>query len=414
MLVATSVAALALGAVTVPASIADLAHAEPDLDERKEKVEKRIDSAADEVTESSARARRTTNRLVRAETALSDARARLAEVRRELGEARAEDDRMARRLTAAREALVEAREELARGRDDVETQRDAVTSTVVDLYTGTDPSLAALSSLLRAEDPADLTRREEAADTMVGEETRSYDDLRAAEVLLEVTETGVEEAKDLVAARREEARENLATQRRLTREQETATAEVADLVDARRSARRAADRALASDRRTLRELQAEERRITELLRRRAAAAGAATGGAPPSQGGFLNYPVNGYVTSPFGMRTHPIYGYYALHDGTDFGAPCGAPMYAGAAGTVVESYYSTSYGNRLILDHGLVSGVGVASIFNHATNYVVSPGQRVAKGQVVGYVGSTGWSTGCHLHFTVTVNGTAVDPMNWL
>ncbi|WP_158630604.1 M23 family metallopeptidase [Nocardioides daphniae] len=67
-----------------------------------------------------------------------------------------------------------------------------------------------------------------------------------------------------------------------------------------------------------------------------------------------------------------------------------------------------------MLDHGILSGVGVASIYNHATKYVVRTGERVKRGQVIGYVGSTGWSTGCHLHFTVMVNGRTVDPRKWL
>jgi murein DD-endopeptidase MepM/ murein hydrolase activator NlpD len=80
---------------------------------------------------------------------------------------------------------------------------------------------------------------------------------------------------------------------------------------------------------------------------------------------------------------------------------------------VVSSYFSGVYGNRLIIDNGAIAGVGVATIYNHATTYTVGVGDRVSEGQVVGYEGSTGWSTGCHLHFTVMVNGQAADPMNW-
>ena len=68
---------------------------------------------------------------------------------------------------------------------------------------------------------------------------------------------------------------------------------------------------------------------------------------------------------------------------------------------------------RLIVDHGWQRGVGLATIYNHATHYVVGVGEHVNRGQLVGYVGSTGWSTGCHLHFTVMANGVAVDPMRW-
>ena len=137
-------------------------------------------------------------------------------------------------------------------------------------------------------------------------------------------------------------------------------------------------------------------------------------GPPASCGGFLNRPVPGPVTSSYGMRVHPIYGYYGLHNGTDFGVACGEPMYSAADGRVVAKYYSSSYGNRLIIDNGYQRGVGLATIYNHASSYTVSVGDTVARGQVVGYVGNTGWSTGCHLHFTVMVNGDTVDPMSWL
>ena len=135
----------------------------------------------------------------------------------------------------------------------------------------------------------------------------------------------------------------------------------------------------------------------------------ATAGAPAS--GLLRHPVDGYVTSPFGYRSHPIYHYWGLHDGVDFGGGCGTPLRAAAPGKVVSSYYSGVYGHRLVIDHGVLAGRGVATIYNHASGYNVGVGARVAEGQVIGYEGSTGWSTGCHLHFTVMANGRAVDPM---
>src|SRR5690606_33322444 len=142
----------------------------------------------------------------------------------------------------------------------------------------------------------------------------------------------------------------------------------------------------------------------DMLRRRAARQGSKA--KPGPSGGILSSPVvGGRLSSPYGYRKHPIYGYWGMHDGQDWAAGCGTPLYATAGGRIASSYYSTVYGNRLVLDHGLLAGVGVASIYNHATHYTVRVGQRVKRGQVIGYVGSTGWSTGCHLHFTVMVNG---------
>ena len=138
------------------------------------------------------------------------------------------------------------------------------------------------------------------------------------------------------------------------------------------------------------------------------------GGAvgPPGSHGFL-HPVAGPVTSPFGRRFHPVLRVWKLHDGTDFGAGCGSPIRAPYAGTVVRAYYNAGYGNRLILRHGSVDGRRVETAYNHATHYIVGPGTQVRRGQLIGYVGSTGLSTGCHLHLMVWLNGRLVDPMTW-
>ena len=124
--------------------------------------------------------------------------------------------------------------------------------------------------------------------------------------------------------------------------------------------------------------------------------------------------VPGPVTSPFGWRIHPIYGYRALHNGIDIGVGCGTPIRAPHGGTVLTQYYQSAWGNRVIVDHGVKYGVGVATTYNHLSAFAVSIGEHVRRGQVIGYVGTTGWSTGCHLHFSVLENGVAVDPLKWL
>ena len=122
----------------------------------------------------------------------------------------------------------------------------------------------------------------------------------------------------------------------------------------------------------------------------------------------------GIVTSPFGYRRHPIYGYWGLHDGIDFRAGCGEPLHASAAGRVITRYYSSSYGNRLYLGVGMVNGKFITVVYNHLSGYRVGTGQNVARGEVIGYGGTTGWSTACHLHFTVLANGQPVNPNNYM
>ena len=134
---------------------------------------------------------------------------------------------------------------------------------------------------------------------------------------------------------------------------------------------------------------------------------------PAGRHGFT-HPVPGAITSPYGMRFHPVLHVTKLHDGTDFGAACSTPIRAPYAGRVTRAYVNAGYGNRLFLDHGRVDGHEVETAYNHATGYVVRPGQHVARGQLIGYVGSTGFATGCHLHFMVWLDGRMVDPMSWL
>lgn len=132
---------------------------------------------------------------------------------------------------------------------------------------------------------------------------------------------------------------------------------------------------------------------------------------PPSNATWIT-PVSGYtITSAFGMRIHPVYKYALMHNGIDMACPRGTPIYATRAGTVTTaSYQAGGAGYYVSINHG----DGFSSIYMHMTNYVVSSGQSVAAGQLIGYVGSTGVSTGPHLHFGVSYAGTYVNPMAYI
>jgi murein DD-endopeptidase MepM/ murein hydrolase activator NlpD len=397
---------LALGVVSVP-----LAHAD-DLHDQQEKVEKQIDDADHALEDSSAR-------LQRAYGALEDARARLADAKSQLETARTKRDaaierdrQMQEQLEIAQARLEQAELDLDQGQADLEEQRGAVTDMITEIYQQGDPQLQAFSSMLQAEDAADLTWTQEGQSVMVGRETRAYDQLRAAEVLLEVRQAQLADAEAEVAVRREEAAEHLVETRELTAQARTAREQVRTVVNERRDAKAAAAAARARDMAALRRLKAQEQAIKEKIAR---AAAATTGGYRGASGGFLGWPVQGgYVTSPFGYRTHPIYGYYGLHNGTDFGGGCGLPLVAAASGKVVAKYFSSVYGNRLFVYVGRVNGKNLTIVYNHAASYGVGVGQQVSRGQVVGSVGDTGWSTACHLHFTVLADGRPVNPMNYL
>ncbi len=132
--------------------------------------------------------------------------------------------------------------------------------------------------------------------------------------------------------------------------------------------------------------------------------------APPATAGALSRPVGGPITSAFGMRVHPITGVRKLHDGTDFGVPCGTPVHAASSGVVVASGQRGAYGHQVAISHG----PGVQTSYSHLSRRGVAAGDRVDAGDVIGHVGSSGSSTGCHLHFMVSQDGRSVDPMTML
>ena len=150
----------------------------------------------------------------------------------------------------------------------------------------------------------------------------------------------------------------------------------------------------------------------------AAAASKNTGSSSSSAGspvvsgnGTFTHPCPaGYISSPFGYRTQPIAGASTNHKGIDFAAATGTPIYAAAAGTVISAGYAGNAGNLLVINHGN----GLLTYYMHCSKIYVSAGQKVSKGQNVAAVGTTGNSTGPHLHFQVMLNGTPVNPANYL
>ena len=116
------------------------------------------------------------------------------------------------------------------------------------------------------------------------------------------------------------------------------------------------------------------------------------------------------ITDAYGYRIHPLSGTKKWHNGIDFAAGEGTAIYATKAGTVTSATYNEAYGNMVTINHG----DGYSSLYGHMTNYIVSVGDTVSAGQTIGYVGSTGWSTGPHLHFTIYYNGSDVNPLNYV
>src|SRR6478672_5569402 len=223
-------------------------------------------------------------------------------------------------------------------------------------------------------------------------------------------------AADLAVQRKTEAADLAAAQAESARLK-------AVLVEQARRARIAEQRRVAALRAKL-----ERQRQARIAAERAKAAAAAQHGSsytprpqPPvtvptdsTPSNFLTYPANGPTTSGFGMRWHPVLQKWMLHDGLDWGIPCGTPVYAAAPGQIIRAGWRASgWGNQVVIDHGIHRGVDLVTTYNHLTS-IVDFGGSVNRGQLIGYSGTTGYSTGCHLHFGVYEDGTPVDPRGWL
>jgi murein DD-endopeptidase MepM/ murein hydrolase activator NlpD len=137
--------------------------------------------------------------------------------------------------------------------------------------------------------------------------------------------------------------------------------------------------------------------------------------APPLSSAGLAWPVAApRVTSPYGMRVHPVTGERKLHDGVDLAAGCGTPIRASAPGRVVDAGARGPYGLQVTVDHGRVAGQPVITSYSHLSAFSVAAGRPVRAGDVVGRAGTTGLSTGCHLHFMLHAAGRVTDPVPWL
>ncbi len=224
-----------------------------------------------------------------------------------------------------------------------------------------------------------------------------------------------EEARTVAEQRRvaDRLRDSLATEQaaaeRARREVERATEVQRDLttmVAEERAARQATlvrlETDLASYTQLVAAYESESARLAEEL------AQSRWQAAAPGAGGLL-WPTDGRAGSGYGYRTHPIFGTQRLHSGVDIAAPTGQPIIAAAAGQVVSAGWRGGYGLAVVIDHG----GGLATLYAHQSRLHVSSGEVVAAGQQIGEIGSTGQSTGPHLHYEIREDGVPRDPMAW-
>jgi murein DD-endopeptidase MepM/ murein hydrolase activator NlpD len=370
---------------------ADLATDLRDVERRIEDLEAAIEQAEVTRTEYADRALETAAALEAVATELRTAEAALGETEAQIDATEATLTDLTSRM-AEREALI------ARLRASADEERAAAMQRAVIVYmsAGSDPGTAFVS----AGGPAAgvglvyADRVQNVADRVIDE--------------YELNRLRERQEVERLEGERVAAQEHRVVLTQQQVEREAAAAEVATRVAA-------VEARLAEQRALLDEIDAEiahiEGEVAGLEREQAGIEAlieqeqSRTGTAP----GVLLRPVPGGVSSGFGWRIHPIYGTSRLHTGWDMNGACGEPIRAAAGGRVFFAGSKGGYGNAVMIDHG----GGLSTLYAHQSGIGVSYGEQVSAGEVIGWVGTTGLSTGCHLHWEVRVNGGPVDPSGY-
>jgi len=326
--------------------------------------------------------------------------AELAEIRKKLPIAEAALKKARAELAVAQEKDRQAAEKLAELESQLEiTQKtfDQTRSFVADVARTIyqDGPLATLEIILGATDPNDFSQKLMAMQTYIGNQNAKIEQLETIKAQLETEQAAV--AAQKIILEKEKAAALDAAQRAKAAEEE-----VLRLIAKQKAALAKAESEREATRKRYEQLRAEQIRLQQLARLRAG-----LGGSIP---GELYWPVQGArLSQNVGPRRHPVFGYRSCHTGMDLAAGTGTPIAAAATGIVTAVTTLRAYGRVIVIAHN----GGLSTMYAHLSRFNVSVGQGVAVGDTIGFVGSSGWSTGPHLHFEVHVNGTPFNPLGW-
>ncbi len=424
--------ALALG-VMLPASADQLSDRHAQIVRALEQSRSSMDEHSGELAEAEAA-------LEASLAQLDEARAALERTRTELADAQRLDAELATELKRQQGLLREAQSATAAARGHVAAQQKLISKAAREAYQR-QSNLVGIAVVLGGRDPGEMGQRLQWDNTIFDSTSQRLDELQVLERRLADAEASQAAIEAKVAADKQRSADNVARIGRLEREAVAQEAEVAALVSRNEQFRADAEAALAADNVQYQALMAEEAAVQGELAARAAEALSRGGSREDiarlvamgvvsedprtyplvnegaqmilSPKGFIR-PVLAKPGSPFGPRLHPILKYWRAHNGNDWGAACGVPLYAAQSGTVVTARVQGGFGNYMVIDHGVIGGKSIMTGYAHQSRMAVRAGQRVEMGQLIGYVGTTGLSTGCHLHLQVYENGTPVDPMRYI
>jgi murein DD-endopeptidase MepM/ murein hydrolase activator NlpD len=327
-----------------------------------------------------------------------------------LAQARAVDDQAKTNLRVAELGVDRARRELADVQARLVRKRTELGLLARNAYQESTP-LAEWAIALDAQSPGDLAARLGFIQNISNIGNAILDDLQVARADLVAAQARLVAVREQSEQSRDQAAASLAAAMAAEAEARAAEQQLALTLGARQSAMAVAQQALAEDQRQYLALRVTSGRLATRIRELSATLAASK--APAHGTGSFVRPSTGPQTSPFGPRFHPILHYVRMHTGVDLGRGDGI-VYAADDGVVLITEWNGGYGNLTVIDHGTIAGLKVVTLYGHQARFMVKPGDRVKKGQPIGIVGSTGLSTGPHVHFEVRIDGQPINPAPWL
>lgn len=390
--------ALCLGAAGVVVAAPSPSDKKARVDERLERADARARAARGKESVLTGQVETYTKRVRAAET-------RLAPLDRRASALEAERDRLLARLRELTIRLTEERERLRIARTRLGERREYLTRRVIAIYRRGGSAVDPVELLVQGQSVGELIAASELLDRAVLRDRDLVRLIRRHAADIERTRASIEEIR--TAVREDEAKAEVAASK--ARAVAAVVARQRNALDKVRDARQSLLSRVSEDRAHFEEEADSLRRESAALAAKIVAAqGGPSGGGrvavgSPSAAGF-SWPVQGVLTSRFGPR------WGRMHEGIDISASTGTPIAASGGGTVIVAGPQGGYGNLVVVDHG----GGLSTAYAHQSRIAVSVGQSVGRGSILGYVGSTGNSTGPHLHFEVRVNGGAVDPLGYL
>jgi len=344
-------------------------------------------------------------------TALPAAEDRVAAAKGTVTAATVQASTAARKAAEAAQAHDAAEAVVRTKTEAVTAARDRLSAFAVAAYTGS--AVAEFNMLLEVRSPEEMVQRVGYLQQITEHEQAAIGQARAARLAARSAANEAELARRVAADAEQAARDRLAEAQAAQQEAADAQADLVKLVAERQAASAVADSERDAVLRQYRDQQEESDRISARLR--AWEAARQNRGPVLQPGARLLTPVrNAWKSSDFGMRYDPYYHVWQLHAGVDLAADGGTPIYAAADGVVSYASWAGGYGNYTCIRHGRYRGETMSTCYGHQSRILVSDGQRVRQGQLIGRVGTTGASTGNHLHFEVRLDGRPVNPLPYL